>query len=546
MTTSRRDALLLGLVTAAAAAGASTPAVAGAAVKSGPDGQRQADLGNGKYLNPVLAGDNPDPSVLKDGDTYYKVSSSFDYYPGLLIWQSRDLVSWTPVVATLHKPIGSVFAPDLAKHNGRYFIYFAVLNADMQDPFGGKRPYGNDLPIITNYVVHADAIAGPWSEPVDLGIQQIDPGHGVGEDGKRYLFLADGNRVRLSDDGLKLDGKVEKVYEGWPIPAGWVYETFALEGPKVLRRGDWFYLFAAEGGTAGPPTSHMLVVARSHSIHGPWENCPHNPIVRTKSISEPWWSRGHATPVEGPDGSWWLIYHGYENGFRTLGRQMLLEPMEWTKDGWPRALGGDLSGPMRKPIPNQHGPHGLALSGPFKTEDFGTRLTYYMPGPDYASTVEQINGTLRLAASGSKLQDARVLTMNCGDHSYSVTVEVELGEGATGGLLLFYNKRAFCGLASDQKKLHLYRMGTEATFIAGGGPAIGSHCFLRVNNNANVASFLLSANGTDWRTVCSFEVAGYNHNVFDGFLSLRPAIFAMGKGHVDFKSLSYSAAASPR
>ena len=92
-------------------------------------------------------------------------------------------------------------------------------------------------------------------------------------------------------------------------------------------------MITAVGGTAGPPTGHMVIAARSRSIHGPWEHCPHNPIVRTPSADEPWWSRGHASLVEGPAGDWWMVYHAYENGYRTLGRQTLLEPMEWTADG---------------------------------------------------------------------------------------------------------------------------------------------------------------------------------------------------------------------
>ncbi len=86
----------------------------------------------------------------------------------------------------------------------------------------------------------------------------IDPGHIVGEDGKRYLFMNDGHRVQLTADGLKAAGPVEKVYEGWKYPEDWVVEGFALEGPKLMRRGDWFYMFSGEGGTAGPPTSHMV------------------------------------------------------------------------------------------------------------------------------------------------------------------------------------------------------------------------------------------------------------------------------------------------
>ena len=84
------------------------------------------------------------------------------------------------------------------------------------------------------------------------------------------------------------------------IRPDWDVETFAPEGPKVMQRGEWFYLILAVGGTAGPPTGHMVIVARSRSIHGPWENAPNNPIVRTVIAAEKWWSRGHATAVEGP------------------------------------------------------------------------------------------------------------------------------------------------------------------------------------------------------------------------------------------------------
>jgi len=141
---------------------------------TGIEGQRMADLGNGTYRNPVLSGDHSDPSVLRDGQTYYKVSSSFDYYPGLVIWSSQDLVTWQRVGPALRKPIGSVLAPDFAKHNERYYIYFAVLNLDSSN-LAGPRPYGNDLPVIENYVIHAGDVKGPWSEPIALGIQSKVP-----------------------------------------------------------------------------------------------------------------------------------------------------------------------------------------------------------------------------------------------------------------------------------------------------------------------------------------------------------------------------------
>ena len=303
---------------------------------SGLDGQRRADLGDGTFLNPVFAGDHPDPTLLRDGDDYYVTFSSFDAYPGLVIWHSRDLVNWTPVTAALRTPIGSVWAPELAKHDGRYFCYIPARFADYR----------------SIYVISADHIEGPWSEPVDLKLHRhIDPGHIVDENGVRWLFLSGGDRVPLAPDGLSVTGKAEHVYDPWRYPEDWVVETFAPEGPKIVRRGDYFYMVTAVGGTAGPPTGHMVIMARSKSINGPWENDPDNPVIKTWSADEKWWSRGHATLTlfEGPDEKWWMIYHGYENGYWTLGRQTLLEPVAWTDDGWIKPLGGDLSSPLQKP-----------------------------------------------------------------------------------------------------------------------------------------------------------------------------------------------------
>src|SRR5688572_15636540 len=228
----------------------------------GFEGQRKAELGDGTFLNPIVAGDHPDPSILRVGKEYFLTFSSFDAYPGLPVWRSQDLVNWQPVANTLGKPVGSVWAPELVKHGKLFYNYFHA-----------RTPEYRSL-----YVITAERIEGPWSDPVDLKLHaHIDPGHAVGEDGRRYLFLSGGDRVKLTADGLATDGTVEHVYDPWRYPESWDVETFAPEGPKVLKRGDWFYLILAVGGTAGPPTGHMVIVARSKSIHGPWENDPKNP-----------------------------------------------------------------------------------------------------------------------------------------------------------------------------------------------------------------------------------------------------------------------------
>ena len=131
------------------------------------------------------------------------------------------------------------------------------------------------------------------------------------------------NSVGLQNPGIDvLVGEkvpaLRKVYDGWQYPAEWETEGMWLESPKLFKRGGWYYLVSAEGGTAGPPTSHMVVVARSKSALGPWENSPYNPMVHTYSADEAWWSKGHGTIFDDADGNWYVVYHAYRNGFDAL------------------------------------------------------------------------------------------------------------------------------------------------------------------------------------------------------------------------------------
>ena len=412
----------------------------------GREGQRKADLGNGTYRNPIVPGDRPDPTLLKDGSDYYLTFSSFTSYPGAVIWHSTDLVNWAPITAALRQPIGTVWAMDLIKHGGRYFIYIPAMQENGS----------------TICVIHADNIRGPWSDPVDLRLPGcIDPGHAVGEDGKRYLFVNGVRRIRLSDDGLSTVGQLEPAYTPWQYPKDWVVEMFAPEGPKLLRRGAWFYLIAAVGGTSGPPTSHMVTLARSRSIHGPWEDCPHNPIVRTQSADEPWWSRGHASVVEGPAGDWWMVYHGYENGMRTLGRQTLLEPIEWTPDGWFKARGGTLARALPKPRGGTPSPAGFDLSDDFSQDRMGIQWSIFAPEAKDPPRVSLRDRSLVLKAKGSSLADCSPLTCLVGDRSYEASVELEIGGDAHGGLALFYDGRGFAGVGASAREMLTYNYGQE-------------------------------------------------------------------------------------
>jgi xylan 1,4-beta-xylosidase len=497
------------------------------------EGQRKADLGNGSYCNPIVAGDHPDPSILKDGEDYYLTFSAFEANPGLVIWHSRDLVNWTPIAPALTRPLGSVFAVDLCKHNGRYYIYIPIIPTAVS-------PEGEHDARI--YVIHADNVRGPWSEPIPLAITgYIDPGHIVGEDGKRYLFMAGISRVRLTDDGLATDGPIEHVYDGWRYPDDWVVEAYSLEGPKMLRHNGWFYLVSAVGGTAGPATSHMVTVARSRSIHGPWENHPHNPIIHTRSDREHWWSRGHATFVEGPGGDWWTVYHAYENGYRTLGRQTLLEPIEWRADDWPYAPAGDPSQPIAKPKRGQSGAHGFALSDDFRENRLGRQWSFYAPARGEEQRLRYMDAAIALAAKGTSPADCSPLTCVIGDHAYEISVEVEATGGSEGGLLLFYNRSLYLGMGFDGVKMTTYQSGQKVFYWNEAAPK-SPRLELRIVNDHHIVTFYYRAGDGPWtRHGLRSETSGYNTNTAGDLLSLRPGLFATRTGEVHFRNFRYRA-----
>jgi beta-xylosidase len=503
----------------------------------GFENQRIADLGDETFLNPVFAGDHPDPSIMRDGEDYYLTFSSFDTYPGIVIWHSRDLVNWRPVTAALKTPIGSVWAPELCKHEGKFYCYIPARFPDYK----------------SIYVIASDRIEGPWSEPVDLKLpNHIDPGHAVAEDGMRWLFLSGGDRVRLAPDGLATNGEVEHVYDPWRYPDDWVVETFAPEGPKIVRRGEYYYMVTAVGGTAGPPTGHMVIMARSASLDGPWEDDPNNPVVKTKSPAEKWWSRGHATLFEGPGEQWWMIYHGYENGYWTLGRQALLEPVEWTDEGWVRPLGGDLSAPIVKPVASKGAKHGQPLSDDFSKDRFGTQWAFYDPAPDEKSRVSYKKGKLYLRAKGTTPGDCSPIACIAGDQAYRIEITATIEAGVEAGLLLFYSRRLYAGLGLNDKGLMMHRYGLQRPRGAIPGQKewqnIGE--FRRslrfcLTNDRNILTIHTSIdNGESWRKFdVQMEVSGYHHNVAYDFLSLRPAFYAAGEGAAVFEGFTYEALA---
>jgi len=401
------------------------------------------DLGNGYFRNPVLVGPGSDNTVVRVGADFYMMAGGG--WPDQLVWHSRDLVNWRPITRALRVYDGRAWASDLVYHQGRFYIYTTQvdpargyqgpLNLSQRSLLGNPCQCDVDRGF-KNVVLWADDPAGPWSDPIDLGVYgYIDPGHVVDQEGNRYLYFNKGTVVRLAADGLSTVGPLRQVYTGWQYPSHWVVECMCLEAPKLTYRQGWYYLVSAQGGTAGPSTAHMAVVARSRSVEGPWENSPYNPLVRTERRDERWWRQGHGTLIDDVAGQWWLLYTGYENGYAVYGKQSLLLPVEWTADGWPRIVPG-VSATDLLPMPaGENVGHGMPLSDDFVTDSIGIQWMWD-PAIDAGEAFAVGGGALRVRAGGATPLEAVALSVMPVNHAYEVEVEVRVSEGAEGGILL--------------------------------------------------------------------------------------------------------------
>lgn len=461
----------------------------------------------------ILAGDYPDPTIMREGKDFYMTHSPFVYAPGFLIWHSTDLVNWTPICRALESWKGSAMAPDLLKYKDTYYLYFPS--------------YG------TNYVSTAKNIRGPWSEPIDLKVSGIDPGHIADQDGNRFLFLNQGEMIQLSDDGTSTIGEKKKVYDGWPIPRQWTTEgkwpEMYLESPKLIYRNGYYYMTSAEGGTAGPATSHMAVCARSKSLEGPWENSPYNPIIHTYSEQDNWWSKGHGTIIDDAEGNWWMVYHAYAKGYHTLGRQTLLEPIEWSNDGWYRTQMSQTK--IDNSTPKTHMP----LSDKFHNKELGMQWSFWKDNAREIVTTG--NGKLTIPGKGDTPANGRIMLLTPQHKNYEVKVTIQTNRNAESGLILFYNENGYTGVTTNGKNLFVYvdsklQTTTKNTF--------GKSITFRIHNRANKGFIYASKDGKSWTALAeNIELQHLNHNNLKGFFALRPALVVSGKGKGTFSNFEY-------
>lgn len=292
--------------------------------------------------NPVLRGFHPDPSILRVGGDYYIATSTFEWFPGVQIAHSRDLVHWRTLAYPLTRysqldlrgcpNSGGVWAPCLSYDGGLFYLIYTV----------SRRWVGN-FKDVHNYLVTAPAIEGPWSEPVYLNSSGFDPSLFHDYDGRKWLLNmvwdhrpghnAFGGILLQEYDCQKqaLTGPVVNIFRGTALGL--------VEGPHLYKVDGWYYLLTAEGGTF---TTHAATVARSRTLAGPYEVMPEPLVSSNRNPALRLQSAGHGSLVRNADGSWLLAHlcrRRLDNGRSVLGRETALQPVIW-RDAWPRLAGG--------------------------------------------------------------------------------------------------------------------------------------------------------------------------------------------------------------
>lgn len=277
------------------------------------------------YHNPIRRGFFPDPSIVRVGEDYYMVNSSFIFFPCIPISHSKDLIHWEIIGHAITDPNWSMlseleggrgyWAPDISYDNGRFYITATYRLNDMGTVYRKQ------------IVVSSDKPEGPYSKPAIIEEDGIDPSI-FHENGRHYMLLNRGARIfELSSDCTEKISEAKLLYYG-------SYKR-APEGPHLLKKDGYYYLFLAEGGT-GP--GHRITVSRSKELMGNYEDCPYNPIMRQMDENATIQRCGHGKPVCTQNGQWYMVYlcgRALNDAYSMLGRETALDPITWTADGWP-------------------------------------------------------------------------------------------------------------------------------------------------------------------------------------------------------------------
>jgi xylan 1,4-beta-xylosidase len=517
------------------------------------------------FRNPILSGFYPDPSICRAGDDYYLVTSTFEYFPGLPIFHSRDLVHWRQIGHVLDRPSqlpldgvrpsGGLYAPTIRYSQGVFYVINTLVDGTTRSG---------------NFIVTATDPAGPWSEPYWLdNAPGFDPSLFFDDDGRVWYT---GNRLaqpgqfeghseiwlqELDVATMQLVGEPRIIWDGAVKGAVW------SEAAHIYKIQGCYYLLTAEGGTAH---HHAVVIARSDTITGPYAGNRGNPILthRHLGLDYPIVGTGHADLVETPNGEWWMVllamrpYGGY---FYNLGRETFLAPVTW-EEGWPIVSAGIGRIEFTYPAPNLS-EHDWPKQPDRDNFDQPTLAPQWFflrtPREDFWSLSDR-SGWLRLRLRPERLSE-RVNPSFVGRRQQHIHFVAQTAleftpqtEHECAGLALVQNDQfhfRFVVTRTQQPVIRLIKRAAGVEEILAEQPLASGRCTLKVEAHEQAYSFFATTEPAQWRVVAE-NVDGriLSTPVAGGFVGAVIALYASSNGQAsansaDFDWFEYRGLAAP-
>jgi xylan 1,4-beta-xylosidase len=433
----------------------------------------------------VIAGDFPDPSIIRVGDTYYASCSSSEWGPVFSIAKSTNLIDWSIVdYAMPVRPAWSTsnyWAPELYHDGKQFFIYYT-----------GRKAGG---PLCVS-VATADQIEGPWTDHGPLVCEaagSIDASCVKDDKGQKFLiWKEDGNSInkptpiwaqKLEPNGIALTGEQFELFRN-DTP----WEKNLVEGAFIMKKGDYFYCFYAGAGCCGINCDYAVGVARSKSIEGKWEKYNKNPILAGNAE---WKCPGHGTVVTDKQGNDIFMYHAYSTESSVyVGRQTLISQLNWNKEGWPEI---------------QH--NATILNGPSNSvfnfrDDFTVINNQWRWPVEYKPSFTTKKGMLALTAmpAGTENKVGAVLAQSTLSSDYEASTAVKIRRGVYSGLSAFGDEKNAVGLSVDEGNLVLWKVerSTKKLIKQAKAPAVSKLYLKLIVNQGKLLSFAYSINEKDW------------------------------------------------
>lgn len=498
------------------------------------------------YRNPVIPGFHPDPSVCCVGDDFYLVCSSFQMFPGVPIFHSKDLVNWEQIGNVLTRdsqlPLsnanswGGIYAPTIRYHDGTF--YMITTNVSSKG----------------NFFVTAKDPRGPWSEPVWLKQAGIDPSLYF-EDGKCYMVSNPNDGIYLCEIDVKTGEQLTESKLLWQGDGGRYPEA-----PHIYKKDGYYYLMIAEGGTE---YAHSETIARSRCIEGPYESNPANPILtncRRWAQGNPVQGTGHADLVQAPDGSWWavcLAFRPMSGSNHNLGRETFLAPVEWKEGEWPVINGNgtiNLDEPDVKTLPQ------YPFAKKPETTDF--RKVKEL-GPEFIHVRNPLRENYKLTKDGLQLAVTNNLLSRQQDHptmvalrqehiNFAASTEVELKGGMVGdeaGMTVYMGEGSHYDIfvSKNAKGKPVLRLRYALQALVHDNPEIAlpsTKVTLRVTGDQELYHFAYSTNGTDFKEIGAMNTRYLSTECAGGFTGIIVGLYTQSenkatKGKANFSYYKY-------